>query len=356
MAPRPLERAFPITVADHPRRAAGDLGSGETDGFVGDEPDVLRRSRHRRRAGPALLLCIGALALAAGRPAATQGGPGSIDTGPLWVEPEPGRDLFHGVGGAALAPNPGELFTVTKVKRSGFSDGYTVRDRSGREWGVKLYPEARTEVVASRILWAVGYHQPPIYTLEQWEAVGASGPNPQPVGRFREEAPDFHGLKAGTEWAYDDNPFVGTRALNGLLVLQVMLGNSDLKPLQNVRYSLTGIHEGAREWYVAQDLGHTFGRTGVINAPRDDVAVFERTPFIVGVDGNAVKFDYRGLRGGLFARITVADVQWICRRLAAITDAQWLDAFRAGGYPRPTAERYIRRLEQKIAEGLALGS
>ena len=107
---------------------------------------------------------------------------------------------------------------------------------------------------------------------------------------------------------------------------------------------------------MARDLGHTFGRTGVIGAPRDDVEVFERTPFIRGVEDGVVKFDYRGLHRQLFERITVADVQWICRRLAAISDRQWLDAFRAGGYAQPTAERYIRRLEQKIAEGLAAGS
>ena len=80
-----------------------------------------------------------------------QAAPGGVELSELWAEPEPGRNLFDGVGGTALAPNPGELFTVTKVKRGGFSDGYTVRDRAGRTWSAKLYPEARTEVVASRI-------------------------------------------------------------------------------------------------------------------------------------------------------------------------------------------------------------
>ena len=41
-------------------------------------------------------------------------------------------------------------------------------------------------------------------------------------------------------------------------------------------------------------------------------------------------------------------------RLDALTDAQWQDAFRAGGYSKELADRFIRRLEQKIAEGLAL--
>jgi hypothetical protein len=49
-----------------------------------------------------------------------------------------------------------------------------------------------------------------------------------------------------------------------------------------------------------------------------------------------------------------ADVRWICERLSALTDAQWHDAFRAGGYAPALAERFVRRMKQKIKEGLAL--
>jgi hypothetical protein len=279
----------------------------------------------------------------------------ATDVSALWVEPAPGRDLLYGPGGPDLAPAADDVFTVKAIKRGGFSKGYTVVDRAGREWSAKLYPEARTEVVASRILWGVGYHQPPVYSLEQWNAAGAEGPNPQPVARFREEKPDFHGLDEDGPWSYADNPFVGTRPLTGLLVLQAMLGNSDLKPDNNMRYALARPVEGARQWFVARDLGHTFGRTGVFGAPRDDIDVFDETPFILGVADGRVRLDYRGLHSSLFKQITVEDVRWICRRLAALSDAQWADAFRAGGYAEPTAQRYIRRLKQKIAEGLAVG-
>lgn len=274
----------------------------------------------------------------------------------LWVEPEPGRNLLDGVGGTRLAPDPQALFSVVETKKGGFSNGYTVRDPRGREWSAKLYPEARTEVVASRILWAVGYHQPPIYTLERWSAEGAQGENPQPVARFREEKPEFHGLKESGPWSYADNPFVGMRPLAGLLVLQVMLGNSDLKADNNMLYDLSRTIEGAQRWYVARDLGHTFGRTGVLDAPRDDADVFDATPFIIAVNGDLVTFDYRGLHTQLFKNISKADVHWICSRLSQISDKQWSDAFRAGGYAEPTAQRYVRRLKQKIAEGLALGA
>ena len=272
----------------------------------------------------------------------------------LWVEPEPGRDLFYGVGGAGLAPDPAARYTVIEIKRTGFSKGYTLKDEHDREWSAKFPPEASTEVVASRILWGVGYHQPPIYYLASWTAHKAASPNPQPPARFREKKPDLHGLAGDGVWSYYQNPFAGTRPMRGLLVLQALLGNSDLKDQQNAIYHLAEPLEGAKTWYVARDLGHTFGRTGVIDAPRGDIRVYESTPFIKSVEHGRVRFDYRGRHGVLFADMTPADVRWICARLDRLTERQWRDAFRAGGYAPQTAERFIRRTKQKIAEGLGL--
>lgn len=272
----------------------------------------------------------------------------------LWVQPDGERDLFHGVGGARLAPDPAAKYKVIEIKRGGFSGGYTVVGPDKREWSTKFPPEAGTEVIASRLHWGIGYHQPPIYLLSGWHATKATSPNPQLPARFREKKPDLHGLDAGDSWSYYDNPFLGTRQLNGLLVLQVMLGNSDLKETQNVIYSLDKPLEGANRWYVARDLGHTFGRTGVIDAPRGDIDVFEKTPFILGVENGTVKFEYRGRFRDLFDSIRPADVRWICEQLTRLTDRQWTDAFRAGGVEGAIADRFIRRMKQKIADGMAL--
>jgi hypothetical protein len=273
----------------------------------------------------------------------------------LWVEPATNRDLFWGVGGKTLAPDPAVTYTVIEIKQTGFSRGYTVKSPDGREWSAKFPPEAPTEIVASRIHWGVGYHQPPIYYLQKWTAEKATSPNPQLPARFREKDPPLNGgLEDTGIWSYYKNPFVGTRELKGLLVLQAMLGNSDLKDENNATYALRTPLEGARTWYVARDLGHTFGRTGVIDAPRGDIEVFEKTPFITGIVNGRVTFDWRGRHDALFEDITPADVRWICGRLQRLRDAQWRDAFRAGGYPPGDAERFIRRLKQKIAEGLAL--
>jgi hypothetical protein len=272
----------------------------------------------------------------------------------LWREPEPNRDLFWGVGGRALAPDPKVAYTVTDMKRGGFSRGYTLEDPKGREWSAKFPPEASTEVVASRLLWGIGYHQPPVYYLAEWQARKAPSPNPQLPARFRERTPDFHGLDSGDPWSYYDNPFIGTRQMNGLLTVHAMLGNSDLKDQQNVTYTLTDPVEGARRWFVARDLGQTFGRTGALDPPRGDPDIFDETGFITGVENGFVRFDYAGRHKALFARITPADVRWACQRLAALSDQQLHDAFRAGGYPLVTADRFITRLRQKIAEGVQL--
>ena len=282
------------------------------------------------------------------------GRPSADQLAQLWVEPERDRDLFYGVGGRGLTPDPSAKYTVIEIKRGGYSRGYTVVGPGDREWSVKFPPEAGTEVIASRILWAVGYHQPPIYLLREWTAEKATSPNPQLPARFREKDPDLHGLEAGDAWSYYQNPFVGTRQMSGLLVLQAMLGNSDLKDAQNVIYSLATEFEGSRRWYVARDLGQTFGRTGAIDAPRGDIEVFEETPFIRGVENGRVRLEYRGRHKALFEGIEPADVRWICERLDKLTDQQWQDAFRAGAVDRQVAGRFIRRMKQKIAEGLAL--
>lgn len=273
----------------------------------------------------------------------------------LWVQPTAARNLFWGVGGRRLAPDTSITYKVLEVKRGGFSTGLTVEGPPGREWSAKFPPEASTELVASRLLWGLGYHQPPMYYVGRWNADGSPDPNPQLPARFREKKPDLYGLDAKGDWSYYHNPFVDTREMHGLLVMQVMLGNSDLKDQQNAIYELEAKYEGARRWYVARDLGQSFGRTGVISAPRGDIRAFEQTPFIKGIDKHGiVHFDWRGRHDVLVSKMTAADVHWICEHLQRLTDDQWQDAFRAGGYAPELANRFIRRFKQKIKEGLAI--
>ena len=275
----------------------------------------------------------------------------------LWMEPADlaERDLFAGPWGLDPAPDPAASYTfVAKKKqgfRTGFSPGYTVRGPGNVEWSAKQGPEAQAEVTASRLVWALGFHQPPSYFLEKWTLAGGDRPGPQTRARFR---PGIKGLHNAGQWGWESNPFMGTPPLRGLLVMMVMLNNSDLKPPQNIIYDLKRPREGAQRWYVVRDLGHSFGETGKYKADRNDIVAFEKEAFTKGVADGRVKFNWSGFHGNLLAQLTPADVQWTCERLSRLSDRQWQDAFRAGGYEPELAERFIRRFKQKIAEGLAL--
>lgn len=91
----------------------------------------------------------------------------------LWESPDDleSRDLFNGPWGAGRAPDPNATYTFVAPKKGGINPGMTVRDPRGREWKVKQPPttgrnaEGPIEVVLSRVLAAVGYHQPPVYFL-----------------------------------------------------------------------------------------------------------------------------------------------------------------------------------------------
>jgi len=291
----------------------------------------------------------------------------------LWQEPSDlsSRDLFHGPWGAKNAPDPAATYTFLKPKETGVNPGVVVRDPQGRTWHVKQSPldddkessidaqgaEGPVEVTVSRILSAVGYHQPPVYFLPEFTMTDASGTRRLPGGRFRLETESLH--KIG-EWPWSKNPFVGARPYNGLLVILLMFNSWDLKDDNNTLYEVR--NGGAvNRWYVVRDLGAALGETGRFNslsrrwnrAKRNDIDTFERHTFIEGVEDGFVKFAYQGRQPELVRhRITVEDLQWASDLLGRLSDTQWRDAFRAGGYEPALADRFIRKIKDNVAAAL----
>lgn len=276
----------------------------------------------------------------------------------LWQHPTDleTRDLFNGPGGVEHAPVDGARYEYIEEKRSGINSGYDVKDANGQRWSVKLGVEARTEVTMSRIVWAVGYHQPWVYYVPSWILTRDGRDTLFTRSRFRLE-PAAHG-KTG-DWSWRKNPFLGTRELSGLFVLQVIFNNWDLKTAQNAIYEVKEPNgNGPDTWYMVRDLGASLGRsTWLTFGTKDDPAGFEQQPFILDVRGNRVRFAFEGgwMEPFLLSSVTPADVRWVCGLLARLSDAQLADAFRAGGYAPAEAEPFIRRLKQKVAEGLRVG-
>src|SRR5580698_980146 len=101
-----------------------------------------------------------AMAKAASEPAVMWKDPGDIAT----------RDLFYGPGGPDHVPKGPYKFE--KEDMDGTNPKFVVKAADGIKWKVKLGLEARPETVASRLLWAVGYHANEDYFLADLQVQG----------------------------------------------------------------------------------------------------------------------------------------------------------------------------------------
>ncbi len=264
----------------------------------------------------------------------------------------PSRDLFFGPGGRSNAPRTDTPFRFIERDESGVSTNFEVVDAKGRKWDAKLGPEAKPEVAASRLLWAIGFHQPPVYYVHDWRIENGPEAGEQQEARFRLERKEW---KKDGEWDWQDNPFVGTRELRGLVVMMAMLNSWDLKTSNNKIYATPGANPPRR--YVVKDLGDSFGGSArVFVGTQSDVHDFSREGFIRGVENDRVDLVFRPvmLNWGVDDDISVDDVLWTCRRLAQLSDRQWRDAFRAAGYSDAEGAAFTDRMKAKVREGLAL--
>jgi hypothetical protein len=277
----------------------------------------------------------------------------------LWQQPQemPSRNLFLGPWGGELAPDPDAVYTFVERKQQGTNPGVTVEDPRGREWHVKQPPhndqgaEGPIEVTLSRVLSAVGYHQPPVYFLPRVSIRDGKGTHTEPGGRFRLTEKS---IKHIGDWSWQQNPFVGTRPYQGLLVILMMFNSSDIKNENNALYEIRNQGEGVARWYVVRDLGTALGETGRLAPQRGDPDIFEREPFITGMKDGFVQLNYHGWHQELVRRISPDDVVWASELLGQLNNQQWGDAFRAGGFQPAVADRFIGRLHQKIADGRRL--
>jgi hypothetical protein len=300
-----------------------------------------------------LAACGGAIAIRE-----PQQPPTSDEMKGLWSDPgSVPRDLFWGIGGEKHAPKPDAIYQLKSRDDLGFSAKYRVDDPAGVEWSAKLGPEAQTEVVLSRVLWGLGYHQPPVYYLPSWKVDRDGQVRVESEARFRAKV---KGLEETKEyWWWQQNPFVGTHELNSLLVVLLMFNSTDLKNDNNSIYKVTKDKEkqefeGPDRWFVVRDLGAALGETGTFYPRRNWLDGFEKHGFITAINGDSVQFDYQGRHQELISMIHPADVRWAAERMATLTDTQWHDAFRAANYSQGDADRFIRKLKEKIDDGLAL--
>ena len=283
----------------------------------------------------------------------------AMESSSLWERPSDlaRLDLFYGPWGPDLAPSPSGTYRLVEIKHTGVNPGMTVIDSDDREWSVKQIPaggldkEGPIEVVLSRLLSAVGYHQPPVYYLPSFMLKDDWGTHTEGGGRFRLKDKSLKELSA---WSWQENPFIGTESYQGLLVLMMLFNSTDLKNSNNSLYQHRN-GDLVEHWYVVRDLGAALGDTNRLAPIKGDPHVFERHPFVLGITNGFVNFAYKGWYQNLVRdRITRDDVRWATTLLSQLNDRQWHDAFRAGGYEPAEASRFIKSLRAKLEQGQSL--
>lgn len=289
------------------------------------------------------------------------GGDSSPGRSILWQEPNDieSRDLFYGPGGREGAPDPNGKYQFVRRSKSGTSEKIIVEDEKGRRWTVKFGPEARPETSASRIVWAAGYHVDQAYFVARVHIRGRGGFEARNV-RFERRN---DGLKEEGIWPWDANPFMGSRELDGLKTLMVLLNNWDLKDENNkiAQVDKKGSDESGLRLYYVSDLGATLGSTGSFftklpflgNAAagtKGDPESYANQAFIDGVQNGKVVFHYKGKNPSVVEGVPVQSARWMGILLARLSDKQLSDAFRAGGFSDSEVTMYTRAFRSKVRQ------
>lgn len=285
-------------------------------------------------------------------------------------------NLQHGPGSPALAPVA--PFTFVKEDTTGASPKFRVKDAQGVNWNVKIGIESQAETVSTRLVWAMGYFAEEAYYMDRVEiknlprlARGGEFVEGGSIVRGARFEPRRKGVTRGALWDWLKNPFVGSRELDGLKVLMVLLANYDTR-LENNHILYQKADDGAMQArYVVTDIGAVLGRVGGLGGSRvkNSLKDFQESKFITSVQDGVVEFDYNtkpkgaGKFASIFSpgygksqankekamkRIPVVNARWIGEMLSQLSHEQLRDAFRAANYDQQTMEGFIKVLRDRI--------
>ena len=294
----------------------------------------------------------------------------------LWRDPGDVSSLDFRFGGGGPDGQPQPPFRFVSEDLSGTVSKLNVIDARDSSWNVKFGPEGRASAFCSRLLWACGYFAEHEYFLDQGRIDGVRG-----LKRAKSQVSDDGSFKNarfqlradspkylnGHSWTWSQNPFSGTRELQGLKILALLVSNWDTKDARDsvrskgvrVMDSNLGIFEdnssGQRRYlYADVDWGATLGRWGdKLSWSKWDCKGFaEETPlFVKGVENGVLEWGFRGKhRKDMTEGIRVDDVQWLLQYLGKITDEQIRNGLEASGASSNETACFTEALRKRIEQ------
>jgi hypothetical protein len=304
------------------------------------------------------------------------------------------------------------VWTVTSAKAMGVMAGFTMRDQAGVVWFVKFDPEGYlgmatgTEVLTTKLLWALGYHVPEnhlAWIRREHVVVGDTATIRTPSGRRRMRAADldavFRGVAREGDGSYrvvasrriEGKPlggfrFYGTRPddpndvvahehrreLRGYGVFSAWLNHVDPKSINTFDTLVTNGGRSVVRHYLL-DFGSTIGSGG--DRPREPFEGWEylldgraaltgalgfgfpikpwraraiyRSPAIGAIPADDSDWDPEQWKprysNPAFVRARADDRFWAATRLEALSPDLLAAAVDTARYPDPEAARQVLR-------------
>lgn len=277
-------------------------------------------------------------------------------------------DFVGGSAGRAKAPKP--PFTFEEESLSGTNPKIRVTDANGVRWTAKFGPEVNSETFATRLVWAAGYFVEPAYFVASGRIEGVTKltrakDRVKPDGSFTDarfemqKDKNVKKLEEEESWGWLQNPFNGSKELNGLKVMLMLTSNWDNKDVRDVkRGSNTAIYRtplkggNIEDRYLVTDWGGSMGKWGgVLSREKWDCKGFksQTKDFVKGVKGEMVLFGYSGQHTDDFkSGISISDVKWLLQYLGRITDDQLRTGLRASGAQPDEVECFTAALRDRI--------
>jgi hypothetical protein len=322
---------------------------------------------------PRLLLLLVLATLPAQAQRALETTANSRLTTAIWTDPGDikSKNMLLGPGGEKDRPQLPVKFL--KEDEKGQNSKFDVEDSSGTRWKAKLGIEAQPEIVATRLLWAIGYYTNENYFVRDLEVTGL--PDHLHRGQGHVIAPGHvekvrlqrhpRGKKAGS-WNWRHSPFVGRREFNGLRVMMALLSNWDLKDENNAVY----VAKDGTQHYMVTDVGTAFGASGnrfTEEASKNNLKAYRSAKFIAKVKPAYVDFNFPRFPPILFVfnlphylhqvhmrwvgnGVPRQDAKWVGTLLAQLSTEQIVDAFRSAGYPADQAAAFTTVVQARVAE------
>jgi hypothetical protein len=311
----------------------------------------------------------GAEGIAASRPRRVSDAQ-ATDAQVIWRDPGAvdELDFVNGPGGPEGAPvGP---FTFVEEDDDGTSPKIEVTDANGVTWKVKWGEEVNSEVIATRLVWAVGYFVEPAYFVRSGRIEGARdlGRADEYVddgsfsdARFELKEKGVKRLKDEDSWSWRANPFAGTEELNGLKIMIMLTSNWDSKDAAEggpsntaiLNYKLPG--GGVESRYIVSDWGGSFGKWGGVGRRSkwdcEDYTEQSREFVDQLLDDDTVDWGYRSIRDrtrDITEGIHVSDVAWLMQYLGRVTDAQIAAGLEASGATPEQVECFTQAIRSRI--------